>query len=204
MIFCMMSTRELQQVIKEKQELELKLSAAEDAKKIADASRADAEKRADREHQAWQSVSDSYNKLEKTNRDHYETVKRLEKELEKTRASGDSSEVSILQEQLKEANNDLDSSAKRIDDLEAQLKEQPIATRAAVEKIPEEVERELTQLRRNQNSAIPKFAVQFQSLVSDFGYLLGILDEIKETDADDYGRYRNAVSQLIEKMSERL
>ena len=75
---------------------------------------------------------------------------------------------------------------------------------ATVEKIPEDVEKELAELRKKQNPAIPKFAVQFESLVNNFKSLLGILAEIKETDTGEYGRYRNAVSGLIEKMSERL
>jgi hypothetical protein len=73
-----------------------------------------------------------------------------------------------------------------------------------VEKIPEEAERELAELRKKQSPAIPKFAVQFESLVNNFKYLLGVLAEIKEGNAGEYERYRNAANQLIGKMAERL
>jgi len=94
-----LSTRELQQAIKENQELAAKLKEVEaswekdrtitaNAKRIAEASLEEAKKKAESERQSAQRVSDSYDKLEKTNQEHYETSERLRKELEDARASG--------------------------------------------------------------------------------------------------------------------
>jgi hypothetical protein len=49
-----------------------------------------------------------------------------------------------------------------------------------------------------------KFKAHFDTITSVFSLLLGALGEIKATDEEIYGRYRNAVLKLMEKMQERL
>lgn len=206
-----MSTRELQKAIqekerveKEKQELEEKLKAAE--------------KKAEEEHNSWQIVSDSYKRLEKTNHEHHERAERLKKELEAAKASGNVAEVERLQESQKKADRELELSNQKIKELERELKEKPIDVATAtieIEKIPEEIERELNDLRKKtkelevkadqqNNAAIAKFTVYFDTCVKDFGSLLGTLAEFKETDPEAHEKYKNAVIGLFGKMSERL
>jgi len=68
-----MSTRELQKVIKEKQELEDKLKATE--------------KKAEEEHKAWETISKSYDSLEKTNEKHCKDAENMKKEVESSKDS---------------------------------------------------------------------------------------------------------------------
>lgn len=212
-----MSTRELQQAIKDKQELEVKLKEAETAKTVAESDRDKAKKEAESERQAWQRVSDSYKRLEETNKKHYETAERLKKELEEAQASGNTDEVERLEESLKMADSELNASLKKIEELELQLKETPIEVTAApvIEKVPEEVERELNELRERTkeleakepqpgNTATIRFSVYFDTLVKGFRDLLGALAEIKDVDPAAHEKYEKAVKGLIDKMSERL
>jgi hypothetical protein len=109
--------------------------------------------------------------------------------------------------------NDLDSSAQKIDELEAQLKEKAVidvitAEPVVIEKIPEEVEKELQELREkvsqtsSSNEPTIKFSIYFQELVKGFKELLGTLSEIEDTETHE--KYKNAVSGLINKMLDKL
>ena len=94
-----------------------------------------------------------------------------------------------------------------IEKLQRQIKETPIEVTAAqvIEKIPEEVERELNELRAKAAQPIDttaiRFKIQFDTLVKGFGDLLRVLEEI---DTESQSKYKNAVSGLLSKMSERL
>jgi chromosome segregation ATPase len=161
-----MSTRELQQAIKEKKEIEEQLKQKE--KETAE--------------------------LEKKQKAHDEVVKRLEADIESAKQSGNEEDVEKLRN--------------RISELETELKAKPIDVPATVEKIPEEIEAELTELRKkasqpNSTSTV-KFKLHFESLVSRFKELLATLDEVKQTDPEEHEKYKNAVTGLLEKMSERL
>jgi predicted RNase H-like nuclease (RuvC/YqgF family) len=159
-------------------------------------------------------VSESYDKLEKTNSEHHERAESLQVELDlikiqlsEAQASGNTQEVELLKESLKEAEKDLKNQADRIDELEQQINERPIETSAAtvIEKVPEAVENELIELRKSkQNGATAIFKVYFDELVKNFQSLLGSLAGIKTADQEEYERYKNVVQQLIGKMAERL
>lgn len=206
-----MSTRELQQAVKDKEQaekekldLELKLKAAE--------------KKAEEEHTAWQNVSDNYKRLEEVNHKYYEQVESLKKELDAAKASGNEDEVERLQKSLKKANDELEISDQKIKELERELREKPVDVRTAtieVPKVPEEVEQELNALRKKnkeleikadqqKNAEIAKFTIYFDTLVKDFGSILGSLSEVKETDPEAHDKYKKALQELIGKMSERL
>lgn len=161
-----MSTRELQQAIKEKQKLELELKKNE--KMTAE--------------------------LAKENKEREEIIRRLEKQLEVARQSGNEVDVESLKS--------------RIQQLEKELKEKPVEAHVIVEKIPEEIEEELTELRKKatllNSESTMKFKFCFDSLVSGFRDLLSALDEIKEQDPGSHDKYLNAVKSLLGKMSERL
>lgn len=203
-----MSTRELQQVIREKQELEQKLLQAEEAKSLAESERDNEKKKAELEHNSWQSVSDSYKILEETNKKHYETAEHLRKELEEAKASGSNEEVERLSESLVKTDNELEASLRKIEELERQIKETPIEVTAApiIERIPEEVERELQELRKKsqQSAVVLKYNVCFKSLVKGFDDLLGSLAEIVEIDMEAHEKHKSATRKLIEKMLEHL
>lgn len=202
-----MSTRELQKAVKERDEA---LKEKEDLKEKLDA----AEKEAQENSRLYKTVSDSYDKLEKTNKGHYEKAEKLRLELEETKrqlseaqASGDSDEVERLQELKEKTDDELKAANQRIKELELQLKDMPIEASAApvIEKIPDDVLKELEELRKSQKSTgTLAFKMHFEALVKGFGDLLGDLAEIAGTDREEYERYKKAVTGLIERMSERL
>lgn len=143
-----------------------------------------------------------------------QSIAEMNKSIEEAQASGSADEVEHLNKLLVETDGELHTAYKKIEDLERQLKEDPIEVTAAPvsETIPEEVERELNELRdKNKeleakgaqpvNTATIRFKLHFDSLVKGFGDLLGVLGEI---DAEARDKYKNAVSGLIVKMSERL
>ena len=203
-----MTTRELQKAIKdrekalkEKERLEVKLKAAE--------------KKAQQESEHAKRISESYSRLEETNKGHYQRAEALRKELEDTKkqlseaqASGDSGLATRLQESLEKTDNELAESYKKIEELERKLKEKPIEVPATtvIEKVPDDVQKELDELRKNhqQNAEVIKFTVCFNVLVKGFQDLLGALAELNNTDPQAHVKYKKAVVGLIGKMSERL
>lgn len=229
-----MSTRELQQTIKEKQELEEKLrdietswikdrKIAENAKRIAEEKTEEALKLLDEKQQ----IESDLRVTDKVLRDTQADVKMLQEALEKEKRQQSKAEVERLANLLREAETN-GASDEMLAQLQAELKEaktqverlteelkQPIEVTAApiIERVPEEVERELEELRKKAqefearpdqrgNEEILKCKVYFDSLVKGFNDLLKALAEI--TDHEKREEYKTAVNKLIGKMSERL
>jgi DNA repair exonuclease SbcCD ATPase subunit len=185
-----MSTRELQQAIKDKAELEAKLKdALEEAK----------------------TISESYDRLEEANKKHFAESQRLSKELNEIKEqlaaaqnSGNDDEVQRLQESLDKKSEELGKSKQQIKELTKQLKDKPIDVPAAVEKVPDELQAELDTLRKNKDNvaAVQKYTVYFDVLVKGFKDLLGSLDGIQDVEIRE--QYKGAVSRLLDKMGEAL
>ena len=135
-----MSTRELQQAVKERDELKRQKEEAE--KKLESA-----------EH-SYKAVSESYNRLEKTNSEHYQKVQTLESELKaamgllkKAKESGASDEkVKQLEIELRKATD-------RVEELTEQVNAPVTMEPTVVEKVPEEIEKELSELREKAKKA---------------------------------------------------
>lgn len=99
----------------------------------------------------------------------------------------------------------LDESKRRIAELEEQIRNTPIdvTADAVVEKIPDEIQRELEDLRKKQASAAAlEFKLHFNNLVKCFNDLLQSLADIN--DDEQRGKLKGAVAALIGKMNERL
>lgn len=204
-----MTAKQLQQAIKEKKELEVKLKSTEKAKVTAESEKEKIKKELD--------SIESKNKEALTNKEvEIENLKifidQTKKQLSEAKVSGNDEEVERLQASLKETQNDLDSSAKKIDELEAQLEAKHIdvitAEPVIIEKIPEEITKELEELRKNSNQGSGqsdiKFKIYYADLQATFNNELKVMDDIKETDPKTYEKYKNAILNLINKMSERL
>lgn len=209
-----MTTRELQQAIKERDEALKKLEIAQ---KVAKEKGEEALKLSDDKHQleanarvtdkayrdAQADVKMLQDTIQKEKDQAKADIKKLEKALAEAKASGNNEEVKRLEESLTQTDEQLEAANNKIKELEQQLKEKPIDVPATIEKIPEEIEKELEELRKKQHSAAAvKFRLSFDNLVNDFKVLLGALEEI--TDEEERGQYRKATTGLIEKMSERL
>jgi hypothetical protein len=172
-----MSTRELQQAIKARDEASKKYEIA----------------------------SKSNDTLTKTNARLFEETERLKKELKAAQTAGNPEQVTRLQDSYNLAVAELRNSERKNADLERQLKEKPIDVPATIEKIPEDVKQELAELRtkvgQNDPGAV-KFSVVFNTLSYDFRELLTTLEKIKDPETRE--KYKGAVAGLIGKMQERL
>lgn len=127
------------------------------------------------------------------------SIEKLEKQLEEAKEKeSDVEKVKDLQDQLASAQD-------KVKKLEAELRAKPIEAKA-VEVLPEDVEKELAELRekvaQQGDPSSLKFKLRFESLVSEFQSLLAVLGEI--SDSEEQQKYKGAVRGLIGKMEERL
>ncbi|MEN6325816.1 MAG: DUF3102 domain-containing protein [Syntrophomonas sp.] len=195
-----MSTRELQQAIKERDQALKDLEA--DTTDVID-SLMDQNKKAKEENTKLQ---DNLSKEREQAKERHSKLETLltdtQKKLAEAQESGNSEDIERLKADLEEADAQLLNANKEIEELNKQLKDKPIDVQAAqvVEKVPEEIEQELQDLRKKAGTA--KFATYFDVLVKSFNDLLGTLAEI--SDEEIQGKYKNAVKGLIGKMNERL
>jgi uncharacterized phage infection (PIP) family protein YhgE len=201
------STRELQKALKERDQ------ALED-KKTAEQQRADANRIADEKANEAKTLQDQLDQAKEASKREAEklqgSIEDIRKQLENAKASGEEDEVERLKLNLEEADNQLLSANEEIAELNRQLSAKPIDVQATIEKIPEDVQKELDDLRRlrdtqQQSLAIPIFEVHFKTLVDDFRSLLGTLAQIEcETKPEEYDRYKHATLELISQMSARV
>jgi hypothetical protein len=158
-----MSTRELHQAIKDKEKAEKeKADAILITKKLQEELEKERDEKFQVESKYWTSdkvLRDTQMKyqtselnLQKEREDSKKSVKKilqLEKSISEAQDSGSSEEVEKLKTSLAEAENQLNTSEVKLQDLEKQLQEKPVdVTETIVEKIPDEVERELQELRQ--------------------------------------------------------
>jgi len=192
-----MSTRELQQAIKERDQARKELEEkAEEARKFEEGKQT-------AEAALQQEKEKSQKEIAKLTK----TIEDTKKQLAEAQASDNSEVAERLQESLEKTDAELCEAQKRIEELEQQLKAKPIDISASevVEKVPEEVEQELTALRKQKKSAAAlKYSMHFESLVKGFQDLLDSLAEIEQEDTEEGERYRHATLELISKMSARL
>ena len=215
-----MTTRELQQAIKDRDDALKKLTRAKNvANEIAedrDKLREEAESLRSnviftdqvlRETQG--TVKILQDELEKERQYRKSEVDRLAGLLNAARANGSSDEL------IKQLKDELHEARSQVEALNEKLNEPVTLETAVVEKVPEGLERELNELRekakafeanagQQSNVAIPKFSIYFDTLVRDFNNLLGALTEVKDVDTGKHAIYQDAVKKLIGKMSERL
>jgi len=203
-----MSTRELQQAIKERSEA---LIQAEQFRQLSDKKTEEARKLLEEKEEILEGnntlIFERDEILEKI-RLLTEDNRKLEEQISEAQTAGDDDETEVLRESIKEAEKDLSEQAKKIQELERQLSEKPIETVAAqvIERVPEEVETELQELRKKAaqpgDEVKAKFKVYFELLTGDFKLLLNVLAEI--SDIEEHDRYKKALSGLLDKMSEKL
>lgn len=186
-----MSTRELQQAIKDLAQ----------ARKELEEKEAEARKLQDEKESAEIA-------LQKEKQEIARLTKTLEDTKEQLAEAQDNSEAAeLLQNSLEKTDEELMEAQKRIEELEQQLKEKPLDVHTAevIERIPEEVEQELNELRKQKKSETAiKYSLHFSNLVKCFQDLLGSLAGIDQEDPEEGERYRHATLELISQMSAKL
>ncbi|MDM5205347.1 DUF3102 domain-containing protein [Cytobacillus kochii] len=188
-----MSTRELQQAIKEKKELEKQLKISEENAK--------------RERHDKEEFQKKVKKLEEQSGKHEDEINDLKEQLNVAENTGDEGEVERLSSYLQSAEESLKESRMKIEKLELQLKEKPIEVPAVIEKIPEEIQKELEGLRKQASTQlnddnIAKFKYCFDSLVKGFDEILTTLSNINDPQSST--KLKKAVKGLLSKMDAEL
>lgn len=186
-----MSTRELQRAIKERDEA---LKAKEKAEKDKDKIQTDLDDLKKEKEYSSKKISRLQIALMET-----------DQKLKKAQSSGNAEELENLQESMKTLDDELAEAKRKNAELEKQLREKPIDVPQIVEKIPDDVQKELEELRNKVSqvdNGTAKFKVLFDLLVKNFSSLLEVLEQIQDSETKE--KYRNAIDTLISKMKEKL
>ena len=212
-----MSTRELQQAIKERDELQRKL---ESSKTFGN----DVAEKYNKLREETTDLQDKASSSDRLFRKEQETVKMLQGELEKERQRTKDEVARLValledaraegrsEEDVKDLTDKLDFTRGQVEELTQKLNQPVTVDPVVIEKIPDAVEQELAELRKLKqaageaavNPAVLKFGVHFEVLVAGFQSLLGDLAEIKDAAPEKHDKYKNAVVGLIGKMTENL
>lgn len=206
-----LSTRELQQAVKEKQQ------AIKEKEKLEKELRAK-EALIEKERAEKDKVAKRLAEMESKGKEKESMVKDLKKQLEDAKAVGNDKEAVRLQTALEKKESELHDSQQKIKELETQLKHKPIDVPAVVEVIPDEVQKELMELRKVQseveelrkkviqqnNKPVVKFTYCFDSLVTGFNDILVALGEIEEQDVEEHKKYKIAVTGFLQEMMKSL
>ncbi|MFX3635431.1 MAG: DUF3102 domain-containing protein [Candidatus Pristimantibacillus sp.] len=206
-----MSTRELQKAIKEKQELEARLS---EQKENYDNWAASQKEQRDALYAQYQSETELRKKQE-------DKIRELEQQIDKAQADENPKETAKIKTELRKAEKAASESAKKLGELEASLKdkeielEKTIAERLAEQKqeldkqasekdavYKEQLDKLNQQLQRSDNESFMKFKVHFSQLTSGFDTLLKTVEEIQ--DETEKNKLKAALLTTIEKMKEAL
>lgn len=186
--------RERQQAIKEKEELERKLRESEE--------------RAEKERLELQKLNDRLAELESEKNQHDQMIEQLKEKLSQAKAAGNNEEAAALQQALDKSKQELEMAQTKVKELEQQLKQQPIDVPAVVEKVPDEIQRELEELRKQvktqNNKPLMQFSYCFETIVNRFQELINILEDVKEMNHEEHDKYKGAVNGLLEQMKKSL
>lgn len=215
-----MSTRQLQDVIKEKEKVEKEkeeaLKLAEELKEKAnriEKEKAQLESDLDNKDQSLKLSKESIEKLQDTLEREREGAKqdmdKLKKSIKETKdkikelkKAGNDEEIEKLREELNKKETEESNYMNKIQELEERLKEKPVDVEV-VEKIPEEIEKELKQLREKQGlgEMANNFKIRFGMIQDNFNEIFKIISEMPE---EIQVKYKGAIKVLINKMGERL
>jgi chromosome segregation ATPase len=195
-----MTTREVEKAVKEwKQRFD-------NAKRIADEKEEEAKRlqaALDKKRIELRDETGKLQLLQQKNKD-------LQVELKKATESGDTAQIEKLRQRLKESDEAWRAAEARIDELEEQLKRKPIEVQAVetIEKVPDEIQKELDELRRKAaqpvNDAAQRYKVYFDIIVDNYKKLLSTLSELQQTDPAGYVKYRKATAGMLVKLGEQV
>ncbi|GMQ56759.1 hypothetical protein AN1V17_11530 [Vallitalea sediminicola] len=196
-----MTTRELEQAIKEKTDL----------LKEKEALKRQLEEQTEKESQMSEEIKEKLEKIEE-----YESlVKEKTEEAKQLKALIDTkSEVpEITPEELEKLQQEVKTRKNEIKELKKQLKEKPKEIEVEVEKIvetiPEDLQEELNTLKvkleatnskLNSSENIVKFKSTFNLVVNLFNNMLETLDVIEEEEPEEYGKYKAAVNKFLKQL----
>lgn len=207
-----MSTRELQQAIRERDEARKQL---EEARDDVVALRGDLGMREEQLEKKQKAIDQLSNDMAEASKEHRK-VKELLQQAQDSHASD--AEIKKLRDQLKDSEKKVETAQRQVRELSESLEkaEQEKAIEpAVVEVVPEETKLELEGLREKNkrletklgqsDAPAVKFTVHFDQLKEAFRLLLADITEMAGTgDIEKVERYKDALEKTINAMKERL
>ena len=177
---------------KEKAQLESDLDNKDQSLKL---SKESIEKLQDTLEREREGAKQDMDKLKKSIKETKDKIKELKK-------AGNDEEIEKLREELNKKQTEESNYMNKIQELEERLKEKPVDVEV-VEKIPEEIEKELKQLREKQSlgEMANNFKIRFGMIQDNFNEIFKIISEMPE---EIQVKYKGAIKVLINKMGERL
>lgn len=197
-----MSTRELEEAIKEK------IALKEEKELLQIQVEAQTEKGSKLESELKEKIQ----KIE----EYEELVKKAKEETKKLKAKIKEQEESETDEEdtaeLENLRLEIETKKNEINELKEQLKEKPtqIEVERVVEKVPEDLQEEINNLKvqlenasakLNASESIIKFRSIFNITLNTFNDLIAALDEIEKEEPEQYEKYKAAVNKFLEQLA---
>lgn len=185
---------------KQYKELERKLKDIQNKLDIVNHSKSEAELKAIK---AVSALGDAQQNSKKSINALNATIHALQQQLDQAKRNSDPTKVRELGEIISEKQQEIET-------LKQQLHSKPIEVSAVetVIKVPDEVQRELDELRKKAaqpvNDAEQRYKVFFDIIVDNFKKLLSTLNELQQTDAACYSKYRRATAAMLQKLGEQV
>ena len=196
-----MSTRELEEAIKEK------IALKEEKEMLQVQIETQTEKGSKLETELQEKIK----KIE----EYEELVKKAKEETKKLKAKIKEQEASETDEEdtaeLENLRLEIETKKNEINELKEQLKEKPtqIEVERVVEKVPEGLQEEISNLKAqlenasaklNASESIIKFKSIFNITLNTFNDLIATLDEIEKEEPEEYPRYKEAVNKFLKQL----
>jgi chromosome segregation ATPase len=212
-----MSTRELEDAIKEKNEA---LKEKEEALKQLNIMQERVKVALDEKTKITEQMNNAKDSLalkQQTVKELEEQVAKTKSELELTNSSASSaasseyellkSEKYLLAEKLEEANEALEKAQRELEEALTNIDEpQEIIKEIRVEVVPEHIAKKISDLERNTKFSEhkAKFKAGFEVIAGLFNEMLDTIDKIGEIDKEERPKYLTAANNLIKRLGEKV
>lgn len=207
-----MSTRELKQAIKERDQAKAEAEKAVEEKETAlhelDKIKAQMQT-AENKVSSLEAEKDKLIKqLESANSKTNEDIKNKQAELEKSKSELEKVKTKLKELETKSLEVKSGATPEDIEKIKSETASAYEKEMALIKIEKEQAEKRVKELEikvtQQNNAAALKYKIYFEAITKDFSEILKALSDIKDTDIETYERYRTATGTLISKMSERL
>ncbi len=205
-----MTTRELQQAIREKQELEKKLKESEEQFEASEKLRAETADKLFAKNADIEAANKRIRELEsrpvevavETVRDE-EAIAAAAKEAREKAEAAAKKRIAELEKKMNKAEDERAEAVKKAESAGQDAEEKLKQATAAAEKIRAELEETRKQLKAS-DSDVTAFGIRFNTIQNEYGYLIAELRKVSARNAETGDKLREAVRQLLEYFSKEL
>lgn len=205
-----MTTKELKQAIREKQELEKKLKESEEQFEASEKLRAETADKLFAKNADIEAANKRIRELEsspvevavETVRDE-EAIAAAAKEAREKAEAAAKKRIAELEKKLNKAEGERAEAVKKAESAGQDAEEKLKQATAAAEKIRAELEETRKQLKAS-DSDVTAFGIRFNTIQNEYGYLIAELRKVSARNAETGDKLREAVRQLLEYFSKEL